>query len=270
MFVDIDEASSYSANSYPEDILELYYSHETVHTLAYYDTVLQEIENQLPKRALRILDFGCGAGMFMRRARARGHDVHGVDFSPYAEAARQRFGLNIMSKDLADCNIEPEAFDVIISHATYEHLMAPLELTQMLVRYLKPSGLFIISGVPNFTSISIQWFKNFYRNGLGHVNHYEPASLRSLFKLAGLTTIHVTGYGLNIWWLLDRIRGLKVQDGTSWPELRREALPVNGLIDTYDTLQPTRFVKMAAWMYAKLPPLPLSLSLEAWGRKPSQ
>jgi SAM-dependent methyltransferase len=267
VFVDIDELSCNTVNSYPEDILDMYYAHETVHTLAYYDFVVAKIEKQIPQRPLRILDFGCGAGMFMRRARARGHDTYGVDFSPYAEAARERFNLNILSKDLADCELDPESFDVIISHATFEHLLAPLELTRMLVQYLKPDGLFIVSGVPNFSSISVKWFRNFYRNGLGHVNHYEPHSLKKLFDLAGLRTTYVSGYGVSIWWLLDKIRGLKVREGSSWPVLTREALPHNDLIDSYDTLKPSMSARILTWAYTSLPPLRLSLSLEAWGRK---
>jgi SAM-dependent methyltransferase len=267
VFVDIDEATCNEANVYPEQKLQTYYSYEPVYTLAYYDAIIDTMQNQSLTSKLRILDFGCGAGMFMRRARARGHDVHGVDFSPYSAAASTMFGLNIHNVDIANCTFDLESFDVIISHATYEHLFNPLSITNDLLKFLKPDGLFVITGVPNFNSIQIQWFKNFYCNGLGHVNHYNPASLRRLFVESGLAPIKIRGYGVPIWWLLDRIYTIRSGSVTTNPEVASEKTDSKNLIALYDTYKPTRFERFVSWLYTNAPPSFISLSLEAWGRK---
>jgi SAM-dependent methyltransferase len=268
--VDIDQASCLTANNYTDDLLDVYYAHETVHTLAYYDLLIEDIQKLQGDRPLRILDFGCGAGMFMRRARAHGHDAVGVDFSPYAALARDTFGLNIICADLNDSGLPIDSFDVIISHATYEHILEPLAITQTLTKYLKPGGLFIITGVPNFSTISIQWFKNFYRNGLGHVNHFEKQSLEKLFALSDLSTVKVKGYGLAIWWLLDKMRGVQTNPDSSWPVLDSESFHSSPLLHQYDTLKPSRMARLISRMYMSIQFQSLSLSLEAWGRKPAR
>jgi SAM-dependent methyltransferase len=268
VYVDIDEASCETANHYTGDLLEVYYAHETVHTMAYYDSLINDIESLHGRRELRILDFGCGAGMFMRRARAKGHDVVGVDFSPYAALARDRFNLNIICADLAESGLDTDSFDVIISHATYEHLLEPLSITRTLTKYLKPRGLFIVTGVPNFSSIPVRWFKNFYRNGLGHVNHFEKRSLTKLFKMCDLSVIKVRGYGIAIWWILDRLRGIRTNPNSSWPVFDGSSFHSSPLLDQYDNLDPSLSARLISKLYTSISFRPLSLSLEAWGRKP--
>lgn len=268
VFVDISSEASDAANVYDEGTLQVYYAYQPVHTVAFYDSTLRKLERRLGQDSLRILDFGCGAGMFMRRARARGHSVAGVDFSPYADLARQRFGLEIYCEDLRSCSLPTESFDVIISHATYEHLLDPVGLTKELLRFLKPGGIFIVSGVPSFSNITIQWFKNFYRNGLGHVNHFEKDSLRRLYSQCGIDTFDIRAYGLGIWGLIDAVKGLRAKPGQSWPEFTEELVDRSSLIDRYDDYQPTMVEKFLSWAYTELPPSFISLSLEAWGRKP--
>jgi SAM-dependent methyltransferase len=270
VFVDISNEDSEAANIYDERTLQVYYAYQPVYTMAFYDSTVKKLEHQTGRESLRILDFGCGAGMFMRRARARGHSVAGVDFSPYANLARQRFNLEIYCEDLRTCPLPTESFDVIISHATYEHLMDPLGLTNELLRFLKPGGLFIVSGVPNFSNITIQWFKNFYRNGLGHVNHFERDSLRRLYSAAGIEVIDVKAYGLGIWGLVDSVKGLRAKPGMSWPEFTDEFASQSSLIDIYDSYIPNISERLLSLAYTKLPPSFISLSLEAWGKKPLQ
>ncbi len=155
---------------------------------------------------MKILDFGCGSGMFMRRARKRGHEVYGLDYSPYSEEAKNLFKLNITSRPLEENNFESNYFDVILSHATYEHLFDPIGISKKLLGYLKPNGLFIISGVPNFNTITIQIFKNFTNNGKGRVNHFEKKTIKLLFDKLNLKTHSIKTYGINIWLFISFIR----------------------------------------------------------------
>lgn len=269
VFVDIDADYGEEINEYKPWMLYAYYANEPIYTMAFYDDSVKTMERLSSPGKLRILDFGCGTGMFMRRARKRGHDVVGVDFSPYAEMARDMFNLEIFCQDLASCAFEKESFDVIVSHATYEHLMDPVGITDNLTQYLKPGGLFIISGVPNFDTLSIQRFKNFYRNGLGHVNHYEKKSLALLFKTCNIDPVKIYGYGLGIWGLIDKVRGLKQVDGASWPDFSETGNVESTMLKDYDIIEPNLVQRTISRIYQWLPPSYLSLSLEAWGRKPT-
>ncbi|MEN9281853.1 MAG: hypothetical protein RL594_788 [Bacteroidota bacterium] len=267
VYVDIDADYGEEINEYKPWMLYAYYANEPIYTMAFYDDSVNSIERLSPPGKLRILDFGCGTGMFMRRARKRGHDVVGVDFSPYAEMARDMFNLNIYCQDLASCDIELESFDVIVSHATYEHLMDPVGITKELLKYLKPGGLFIISGVPNFSAFAIQVFKNFYRNGLGHVNHFEKESLSLVFQTCGIEPIRIYGYGLAIWWLIDKFRGLKTRENSSWPDFSETGALETKMLRDYDVIEPSLLQRIISRAYQHAPPAYLSLSLEAWGRK---
>jgi SAM-dependent methyltransferase len=92
---------------------------------------------------LRWLDFGCGAGGFLKYLRARGDlagrplDLTGHDVGSYADLLRDQDGFRIL--DLDALAREPDAtYDVISLIEVIEHLPAPLEPMRLVARLLKP------------------------------------------------------------------------------------------------------------------------------------
>ena len=207
VFADVNETTVEKACKYEGEKILTYYQNEPIYTIAYYDMVIEKIIKVFEKTNLKILEFGCGSGMFLRRARKKGLITQGVDFSKYSSYASKAFNLDILNLDIYACHFPSNHFDVIYSHATFEHLYAPLKVSEELIRILKPGGLFIISGVPNYNTLSIQLFHNFHNNyPPGHINYFECKTITYMYNVLGLKKIQVSTYGFNIWFLLHLLK----------------------------------------------------------------
>lgn len=264
VFVDIDNDVADDVNIFDgETTLARYYAREPIYSIAYYDATLKRLSNYLGKKQLRILDFGSGNGMFMRRARAAGHLISGVDVSPYAAQAKDEFDLDVQICDVRECTFDRESFDVVFSHATYEHISDPVGIGKVLAQFVRPGGLLVLSGLPNFQTVGIQVFKNFFNNGLGHVNHFERHALKSLMTTLDLDTVKLHSYGWEVWYLHSRYLQLSKKYRKNAQVNRTYA----ELIRNYDTYRPSTFEKIVSYVYAFCSPPLLGLSLEVWGKK---
>jgi SAM-dependent methyltransferase len=266
VFVDVDQDLIYSVNQYSEDTLFYYYQNEPIYSMAYYDALLLRISKYFADDKFKILEFGCGSGMLMRRARRLGHDISGLDYSPYSKKAKEMFDLQIDVNEIDKCIYKDEEFDVVLSHATFEHLLDPVGISKKIMNYLKPNGLFIITGVPNFNTITIQVFKNFWHNGpLGHVNHFEKQSVRKLFHTVGLKPILIRTYGWDIWYLQNMVKKVtrEIKEKPSLSDKNK----LDHFMHAYEDITPTKKQKLLAYIYYNIVLQPIGNSIEAWGKK---
>ncbi len=134
---------------------------------------------------LRWLDFGCGAGAFLKclRERARLHgrplELTGHDVGSYADLLRDRDGFRILGLD--DLQREPDGrFDVISMIEVIEHLPAPLEPLALVSRLLKPGGN-LDSPVARRRGIHYR-----YCAPEIHVSLFNPRCLAQLYRRVGL------------------------------------------------------------------------------------
>jgi len=146
---------------------------------------LDEIESlQSPGR---LVDVGCGPGVLLDSARARGWEVSGVDLSSYAvEIARSYYNLSIEEGEFLEAGFQSDHFDVVTMDDYLEHTTNPREVIEGAARILKPGGLITIS-TPNPASLSArlmgrQWFH--YKQE-EHFYFFSPASLRSILEDLG-------------------------------------------------------------------------------------
>eukprot|EP01031_Cornospumella_fuschlensis_P020144 gene20144-biopygen16952 len=94
-------------------------------------------------RGGRFLEIGCGAGNFLRQAAARGFDITGLEYSPYA-AERARKTLEgrgrILHGEIGVLAAERDAYDVVVLCDVIEHVRHPADFLRDLHRLLKPGG----------------------------------------------------------------------------------------------------------------------------------
>lgn len=200
VFADVDNSEIDEKNIYTKEMFFRYIDREPIYSLAYYDLILEKIQRKTDKKDIKILEFGCGPGFFLRRAKLKNIDAHGCDFSEYSQLAKEIFELNIKVDSIFDAGYKDNEFDVIITHATHEHLGDMSEISQKLYQLLKPGGLYIISGVPNYNTIPIKIFKNFFRNEPpSHVNFFEKKSLRQFYSRMNLRVLSIFTYGVSTW-----------------------------------------------------------------------
>lgn len=136
----------------------------------------------------RLLDFGCGNGLFLDLAHERGFDCFGVDLAADAvEAARRKpSGANVHHGSPAEVpEIAAGGFDVITMWSVLAHLPRPLEDLTMLRSLLAPDGVLLLLTV-NAGSLKLKrqlaaW-GGFTPN---HLVMFSPGPLRRLLGDAG-------------------------------------------------------------------------------------
>jgi SAM-dependent methyltransferase len=96
----------------------------------------------------RILEVGCGSGLFLRFLADAGYDVEGVELSATdAEYARQRLGLRVFQGSLESLELEPGHYDAVLLVYVLEHIPDPLRTLSAIARVLKPGG-WVVAGLP--------------------------------------------------------------------------------------------------------------------------
>ncbi len=155
----------------------------------------------VPFAPLRWLDFGCGAGGFLKYLRERGTlagrplELTGHDLGSYAELLRRDDGLRIL--DLDQVSKEPSAYyDVISMIEVLEHLPQPLPALALVARLLKPGGLLLLT-TGNMAGPIARRHGIHYRYCAPeiHVSLFNPACLARLYRRVGLEPLTVRYHG---------------------------------------------------------------------------
>jgi 2-polyprenyl-3-methyl-5-hydroxy-6-metoxy-1,4-benzoquinol methylase len=162
-----------------------------------YEGWLDQIERQRPPG--RILDIGCGTGLFLAVARRRGWEPHGVDDCSEATShARNHFHLDVWDGEFSEFVSNGKTFDAITMWDTIEHARAPVDLLKASRGVLAPGGVIGIS-TPNQRSVLdvvagamyrlsggriVQPLEKFYIEQ--HFLYFTPNTLRDALRRAGL------------------------------------------------------------------------------------
>lgn len=134
----------------------------------------------------RVLDLGCGVGIFLDCLRQQGIDGVGVERDPAIADYGSGMGLNIINADALEfLEQTPEQYDGIYCSHFVEHL--PFDVVQRLItslsRRLVPGGVAVLT-FPDPESIRSQLL-GFWRDP-EHVRFYHPELVVALAASAGL------------------------------------------------------------------------------------
>uniref|UniRef100_A0A7V4ABI5 Class I SAM-dependent methyltransferase n=1 Tax=candidate division WOR-3 bacterium TaxID=2052148 RepID=A0A7V4ABI5_UNCW3 len=107
-----------------------------------------------PLKSGKLLDVGCGDGVFLKEAQKAGFEVWGIDFdSKSIRVCQEKWGLKntfaMSPQEFAKfCQKEGLKFDVITFFEVLEHQDRPVEFLEAIKSMLKPGG-YIAGSVPN-------------------------------------------------------------------------------------------------------------------------
>ncbi len=162
---------------------------------AYHTRPRREMLRYLPAGARRVLDVGCGAGVFGASVRERGCEVWGLELDP--EAVREAAGRldRVLEGDAVDsvAGLPAGRFDCIYLNDILEHLPEPEPLLRALAPKLTPSGR-LVTSMPN-----VRYFPHLWRlvvrgrwdyadEGIldrTHLRFYTRSSMRALLTSCG-------------------------------------------------------------------------------------
>ncbi len=122
----------------------------------------------------RILENGCGVGMYVEHLAALGGTVYGLelDFERAAEAARN--SPRILNAEGEFLPLPSSTFDLILSHEVIEHVKDDRLAVCEMVRVLKPAGRIVLfcpnRGYP-FETHGIYWKGRYYFGNKLFVNY---------------------------------------------------------------------------------------------------
>lgn len=100
------------------------------------------LELLAPKAGERILDLGCGTGVWAEEMMKRGCEVVGVDINPQAVAAAQARGVDARQVNAEAMTFRDE-FDAVFSNASLHWMRHPGRVVAGVVRSLKSGGRFV-------------------------------------------------------------------------------------------------------------------------------
>lgn len=153
-----------------------------------FDRMLDIIEKY--KKSGKILDIGCGIGLFLYLAKRRKWREFGVEISKFASKfAKHNLNLNVYNTDNLN-NFSDNFFDVIVINHVLEHIENPLVILRQIEKKIKINGILLI-GIPNINGIFPRIQKENWPSlqPLHHIYQFTPKTLELLLKKASFKAI---------------------------------------------------------------------------------
>lgn len=163
----------------------------------YFTHSRQEVLNQIPVGARRVLDLGCAAGRLGASVKHRQPaEVTGVELDPRAAQLAAEV-LDIVHNESASDGILDRiegSFDAIVAADILEHLPDPWSVVRSLSRLLRPGGTLVVS-IPNIANLGVvsaivNGRFDYQAEGIldrTHLRFFTRATAEELLSGAGLT-----------------------------------------------------------------------------------
>lgn len=201
------------------------------------------------KRDDRLLDVGCGAGLFLavvrdhRRVQTTGVELNGG----VAARCRTQHGLDVRGGTLLEQQFPDGAFDVVTMFHYFEHESEPLLVLRETRRILQPDGLLVIE-VPNAGGALARVFKGYWfgMDVPRHLVNYTPETLAATLRSGGFEISEISFHAV-AFLIMSLLIRLGVPD-----MLRRVPLrtALNTLLVLYLPVVPLEFA--AGWLLGRL------------------
>jgi len=137
----------------------------------------------------RVLDIGCGSGVFLEMAKQEGYAIKGIDPDPYmARFSREEKKLDVFQGTLKNFKRSAK-FDIITLWDVLEHVPAPDEELKLVHNHLKKDGILVLrvpaSGYVALKKFFIKLLSLKLKKNLDpptHIFFFSEKSLRNLLR----------------------------------------------------------------------------------------
>ncbi len=166
----------------------------------------REVEAGLPLAGLKILDVGCGAGLFAEPLARLGADVLGIVPAPASIAVARRHAeetgakLAYRAATVEDLAAEEARFDVVAAMEVVEHVAEPQRFVAEAASLLRPGGLFLASTLNRtlksfaLAIVGAEYLLRWLEPGTHRWEQFvTPIELTGFARAAGLTRVGLRG-----------------------------------------------------------------------------
>lgn len=141
-----------------------------------------------------LFEVGCGAGILMQEAAARGWKVDAVELSaPLAARAQANNSQSrIVVGDIGDFDSAGRTYDAVIALDVLEHVLSPRDMLEKCFNLLKPRGLILLQ-TPNAQSLRFR-MQGARWNMLApeqHLHLFSSRALEALLMTLGFEVIEM-------------------------------------------------------------------------------
>ncbi|MDD5530256.1 MAG: class I SAM-dependent methyltransferase [bacterium] len=164
----------------------------------------------------KILDVGCGKGWFLAGCRALNWETYGTEITnTTSDFATKELHLDVLSKDISECNFPDSYFDVVTCLHSFEHLSQPVETLKEIRRIIKKKGVLILT-LPNIDSFQFKISKrHWFHLGIPyHYYNYSTKNISILLTKAGFMPYRISHFslGYNAFGFLQSLFNLLIND----------------------------------------------------------
>lgn len=152
--------------------------------------VLARIERH--ERPARLLDIGCGMGLFVEVADQRGWEAWGLDINEHAVTwARANVSERVQVGTVAELDVPDGHFDCITMFDVIEHVADPRAELEPVWRALRPGGLLVVltpdAGALVSRALGAHWLE--MKRAPEHLQFFSLDGLGSLLRHSGFDPI---------------------------------------------------------------------------------
>ena len=142
------------------------------------------INKQQPNKG-KLLDIGCGTGMFLKVCQDNGWNVTGIEPDKGASQLANEQGLNVIKPTIWQLN-QTEQYEVITMWHVLEHVHQLQQCVEWLRNHLTTNGTLIIA-VPNLNAYDAQQYQEQWAafDVPRHLYHFSQQDMKRLFESKG-------------------------------------------------------------------------------------
>lgn len=146
------------------------------------------------KKNGKLLDIGCGHGLFLEVAKSKGWDGCGIELSKEACRYGRNLGLNIINKSLEEARFREDSFDVITLWDVIEHVEKPSEILRLSNSILKKKGIIVFS-TPNIGSLFAKIMGKKWWNLMNmHLYYFDRKTIKRILEKNGFSVLKIKSY----------------------------------------------------------------------------